>query len=181
MPATASSVELKVRNAVAQDAPVIADIYNQGIEERRATFQTSLHDGDDFLARISDEKRPFLVAESDGDVVAWATVAPYSDPSDYYAGVGEAMLYVERSARRRGVGSRLLSELAAAAGRRGFYKLVGKIFTTNVPSIKLVRRCGWREVGTHHKHGQIEGEWKDVLVVERLLGEAASTKNERRP
>ena len=40
------------------------------------------------------------------------------------------------------------------------------------PSIALVKSCGWREVGVHRRHGRLDGEWKDVLVVERLLGDA---------
>jgi L-amino acid N-acyltransferase YncA len=174
MLATASSIEVKVRAAVPGDAQAIAAIYNQGIEERQATFQTMPHTAGDFLDRIRDERRPLLVAEMDSDVVGWAAVVAYSDPSPYYSGVGEAMLYVERSARRAGIGSRLLQELAVAAGERGFYKLVGKIFTANAPSIALVRACGWREVGVHRRHGTLDGEWHDVLVVERLLGETAA-------
>jgi L-amino acid N-acyltransferase YncA len=157
---------------VREDAVAIAAIYNQGIEERQATFQTFPHGPEDFVERIRDE-RPLLVAEVDGDVVAWGAVVAYSDRAAYYSGVGEAMLYVERSARRTGIGTRLLDELAAEAERRGLYKLVGKIFTTNAASIALVRALGWREVGVHRRHGRLDGEWRDVLVVERLLGEAA--------
>jgi L-amino acid N-acyltransferase YncA len=81
-------------------------------------------------------------------------------------------MYVERDARRHGVGSRLLQELAAEASRLGFYKLVGKIFTSNGPSIELVKRCGYREVGVHLRHGRLDGEWKDVLIVELSLPES---------
>ena len=91
------------------------------------------------------------------------------------------MLYVQRRARRKGVGSRLLDDLAAAAERKGFYKLVGKIFTTNDGSIDLVRRCGWLEVGVHRRHGRLDGEWRDVLVVELLLGRFAETAPEGIP
>jgi L-amino acid N-acyltransferase YncA len=66
-----------------------------------------------------------------------------------------------------------MEAVAEAATERGYYKLVGKIFTSNAPSIALVEACGWREVGVHHRHGRLDGEWKDVLVVERLLGDAA--------
>ena len=173
MLATTPDTTVKVRAAEARDAAAIAAIYNQGIEERQATFQTRFHGPDDFLERIHDERRPFLVAESDARVIGWAAAVGYSDRAAYYSGVGEAMLYVERSARRRGVGSRLLDELATAAERRGLYKLVGKIFTTNTASIALVRARGWHEVGTHRRHGSLDGEWRDVMVVERLLGEAA--------
>jgi L-amino acid N-acyltransferase YncA len=180
MLATASSTEVRVRAAEPRDGGAIAAIFNQGIEERQATFQTVPHGREDFLERIRDESRPFLVAESGGEVVGWAAVVGYSDRAAYYSGIGEAMLYVERSARRAGIGSRLLEELAAEAVTRGLYKLVGKIFTTNAPSIALVLAGGWREVGTHRRHGRLDGEWRDVLVVERLIGEAAdeNTKGE---
>jgi phosphinothricin acetyltransferase len=160
-----------VRPAEPRDAAAIATIYNQGIEERQATFQTRMHTAADFLDRLA-RKRPFLVAEGNGDVVAWAAVLPYSDDAAYYEGVGEATMYVERSARRKGVGSRLLDELALAAEQRGFYKLTGKIFTSNRPSIELITNRGYRDVGVHRRHGCLDGEWKDVLVVELLLGEA---------
>jgi L-amino acid N-acyltransferase YncA len=114
-----------------------------------------------------------LVAEASGRVAGWASVGPYDDVHDYYAGVGEATLYVDREARRGGAGRALLSALADQAAQRGYHKLVGKIFTSNEPSIALVKSCGWREVGVHHRHGRLDGVWKDVLVVERLLGAQA--------
>jgi L-amino acid N-acyltransferase YncA len=106
-------------------------------------------------------------------VVAWATVGAYDDAHSYYAGIGEATLYVDRGSRRSGVGATLLDALAAEAERRGYYKLIGKIFSSNEPSLALVRSCGWREVGVHRRHGRLDGEWRDVVVVERLLGEAS--------
>lgn len=112
------------------------------------------------------------MAERNGRVIGWARVSPYDDAHDYYSGVGEATLYVERAARRGGAGGALLGALAAEAERRGYHKLIGKIFNSNQPSIALVRSCGWREVGVHRRHGRLDGEWKDVVVVELLLGEA---------
>ena len=117
-----------------------------------------------------------MVAEGGGRVVGWASVAPYDEAHEYYAGVGEATLYVDPSARRGGTGRALLTALADEADRRGYHKLVGKIFTSNEPSIALVKSCGWREVGVHRRHGRLDGEWKDVLVVERLLGAALETQ-----
>jgi phosphinothricin acetyltransferase len=114
-----------------------------------------------------------IVAEIDGAVVGWAKVATYEDRHDYYAGIGEATLDIAREARQRGIGRALLEALVSEAARAGYHKLVGKIFTSNEASIAMVRDCGWREVGVHQRHGQLDGEWKDVLVVERLLGELA--------
>lgn len=75
--------------------------------------------------------------------------------------------------RGRGVGGSLALALRDHAERAGFHKLVGKLFTENHRSRRLVTRHGFREVGTHLRHGFIEGEWRDVLVVELLLGTVA--------
>jgi L-amino acid N-acyltransferase YncA len=162
-----------VRPATAADAAAIAAIFNQGIEERVATFETR-EQSPERVADLIGQRPVALVAEVDGTVAAFAWVAPYDDAHDYYAGVGEATMYVERGARRSGVGRVLLDALAAAAADAGLHKLVGKVFTSNEPSIAMLRTLGWREVGVHHRHGRLDGGWKDVLVVELLVGSAAS-------
>ncbi len=96
-----------------------------------------------------------------------------SERPDDRAGGGGSRAGI-RPARRARVGAGLLSALAEAAARRGYWKLVGKIFASNAPSIALVRSCGWREVGIYRRHSRLDGEWKDVLVVERLLDETAA-------
>jgi L-amino acid N-acyltransferase YncA len=60
-----------------------------------------------------------------------------------------------------------------AAGELGYWKLTGKLFPENAASLALVRRCGWREVGLHLRHGRLDGAWRDVLVVERPIGAQA--------
>jgi L-amino acid N-acyltransferase YncA len=170
--------ETLIRAARAEDADAIARIHNQGIAERVATFQTQMRRGSEIAAEIASG-RLVLVAQRDGRVVGWASVGPYDDAHEYYSGVGEATLYVDPEARRGGTGGALLSALAEEAGRRGFHKLVGKIFTSNEPSIALVKSCGWREVGVHRRHGRLDGEWIDVLVVERLLDDALEDRGPR--
>jgi L-amino acid N-acyltransferase YncA len=166
---TRPDAEPAVRGARSEDAEAIAGIHGQGIEERVATFQTRIPQAAEIAAEIAGG-RLMVVAEQHGRVVGWASVGPYDDAHDYYSGVGEATLYVDREARRAGAGRALLNGLAGEAQRRGFHKLIGKIFTSNVPSIAMVKSCGWREVGVHHRHGRLDHEWKDVLVVELLLG-----------
>ena len=78
-------------------------------------------------------------------------------------------IYVEREARGKGIGTALLLELTRQARELGYWKLTGKLFPENEPSVRLVRRNGWREVGLHLRHGRLDGRWRDVLVVERLL------------
>lgn len=162
-----------VRPARLADAQAMARVYNEGVEERQATLETQRCSGADFAERIGRAGRgPTIVAEDDGQVVGWAAVGEYN-PRECYWGVGEATLYVERAARRRGIGRRLLEELAAGAEQAGYWKLIGRLFSENEPSRALLRSCGFREVGVHRRHGRLDGEWRDVLVVEPLLGDAA--------
>ena len=156
-----------IRPAERADAERVAEIFNQGVEDRVATFETHLAESEDAARWIEDDL--VVVAERNGAPVGWAKASPYADRHHYYDGVREATLYVERGARRTGVGRRLLAALADAAAEAGAHKLVGKIFTSNEPSIAMVGGLGWREVGVHERHGTLDGEWKDVLVVEKLL------------
>jgi L-amino acid N-acyltransferase YncA len=162
---------VRARPATPADAPALAAIYNQGIEDRQATFETSPRTAEGFEWPLGDGAPPLLVAEDGGTVVAWAGVSAYSK-REIYAGVGECTIYVERSARGSGIGRQLLDELSAECERRGYYKLIGKLFTSNDASVGLFRRCGYRVVGVHHRHGRLDGAWRDVCLVEKLLGEA---------
>jgi L-amino acid N-acyltransferase YncA len=115
----------------------------------------------------SPERFPVLVAD-EAAVLGWARLAPYSE-RPAYAGVGEVSIYVDREARGRGIGTNLLEELSRGARELGYWKLTGKLFPENESSLRLTSRNGWREVGTHLRHGRLDGRWRDVLVVERLL------------
>jgi len=166
---------MTIRPAQREDAAGIAAVYNQGIEERGATFRTEPQAPEQIVGWLA-QRGPLLVAEEDGALVGWAGVSEYGDRC-IYGGVGEFGIYVAREARGRGVGRALLEALCAAAEGDGRYKLVGKIFPENQGSLALCRALGFREVGLHRRHGQLEGRWRDVMVVERLLGPA---REERR-
>jgi phosphinothricin acetyltransferase len=157
---------VQVRRAKAADAAAIAAIYNQGIEGRGATFQTQPQNPDYFDARIA--AGVVGVAESDGRIIG-ATWSSTYDVAPYYSGVREVTVYVDRESRRRGAGRALVAWLAAQARDDGAYKLVAKVFATNAGSLALFQSCGWRVVGTHERHGRLEGEWRDVTVVEKSL------------
>ena len=148
---------------------MVAAIYGEGIEERSATFRTDLPAPAEMASAIdSPATRLALVAEDDEGVGAFALVVPYS-ANPAYRGVGEYMIYVARRARRRGMGRELLEATCRRARADGHWKLVGKLFPSNQPSIALALACGFREVGVHERHGQLEGQWRDVLLVERRL------------
>jgi L-amino acid N-acyltransferase YncA len=165
-----------IRSARPEDAEAVAAIYNEGIEERTSTFETTPRTAAEVQSWLTTGDRfPLLVAEENGAVSGWARIQPYSQ-REAYAGVGEASVYVRRSARGRRLGSRLLGELGAQAERLGYWKLTGKLFTDNAASSALTSRCGWRAVGTHLRHGRLDGAWRDVIVVEVLLGEASGAR-----
>jgi len=161
--------EVTVRGADAADAEAICAIYNAALAERGSTFETVPRSPADFDERIADARHPLLVSVAGKDVLGWAGLSPYS-PRQCYAGIGEASVYVDARARGRGIGTTLAEALATTAEERGFHKLIGKLFTDNVASVRLVERCGFDSVGLHQRHGQLDGTWRDVLVVERLLG-----------
>ncbi len=156
-----------VRAARADDAAAVAAIYNAGIRERSSTFETRERDQAEIAGRIASDA-VFLVADVDGAVAGFAATAPYSE-REVYAGIAECSVYVDPERRGRGVGTRLLDALAAEAERAGLHKLVGKLFAGNEASTRLVERCGFRVVGTHERHGRVDGEWRDVILVERSL------------
>jgi L-amino acid N-acyltransferase YncA len=161
-----------VRAAERGDAAAVARIYNRGIEERQATFETEPREVAEVLRWLEERWRfPLLVAEVAGGVCGWARVSSYSIRRAY-SGVGECQVYVDPDVRRHGVGTALTEALCAESERLGYWKLIGRLFPENEPSVALVRRCGFREVGVHLRHGRLDGRWRDVLLVERLLGPA---------
>ena len=161
-----NATETFVRTATRSDALRIAEIYNQGIEDRVATFQTIPRCAGDILNWIESDY-PLMVA-GDNQVMAFAVAQPYRAAA-YYEGVREFSIYVARDGRGMGCGSMALSSLVAEARARGWWKLVSRVFPENRASRKLLARLGFREVGTYEKHGQLDGAWRDVIIVEKLL------------
>jgi L-amino acid N-acyltransferase YncA len=159
---------MRIRAARAEDAAAVADIYNVGIRERTSTLETREREPGEIAERIGLERYPFLVAELDGQVAGWAAASAYSG-RDVYAGVAECSVYVNPELRGRGLGTALLAALADEAARRGFHKLIGKLFSANEASMRLIERGGFRVVGTHLRHGTLDGEWRDVILVEKSL------------
>jgi phosphinothricin acetyltransferase len=159
------------RSANPGDAPAIAAIYNQGIEDLVATFETRLRTPDDVLTWFGG-RHPVVVVEEDGRVVAFAATSTYR-ARECYAGIAEFSIYVAREHRGRRLGEAAMEALLEAAERAGFWKLVSRVFVENTASRELLKRVGFREVGVYRRHGKLDGVWRDAVIVEKLLGEAA--------
>ncbi|HEX8031488.1 MAG TPA: arsinothricin resistance N-acetyltransferase ArsN1 family A [Vicinamibacterales bacterium] len=161
---------LASRPASLDDAERIAQIYNEGIEDRVGTFETRPRSTADIAAWF-DGRHPIVVVEAgDAGVIAFASTSTYR-PRDCYAGIAEFSVYVARHGRGRGAGTVAMRALIAAARDAGYWKLVSRIFVENAASRKLMAAMGFREVGIYEKHGQLDGQWRDVVIVERVITE----------
>ncbi len=168
---TDAASAVTVRPATPADVPAITDIYNEGIRGRTATFETRERTPDEVLRWLGDPRHPVLVALADGRVVGWVAASTYR-PRECYAGIAEFSVYVAGHTRGRRVGDALLAAFLPACEAAGLWKVLSRIFPENEASRSLCARHGFREVGTYARHGRLDGAWRDVVIVERLLGEA---------
>ncbi len=158
----------KVRPAEPRDSSRIAEIYNEGIEDGQATLETRPRSHGEIEEKLQAAGHHLVVAEWGGTILGWASITPYS-PRECYNGIGEASVYISRSARHQGLGRLLLEALVTLASQREYHKLIGRLLASNTPSRQLVRGLGFREVGIHQRHGKMGDKWVDVVVAERLL------------
>jgi L-amino acid N-acyltransferase YncA len=158
---------MQIRPALLADSLAIAEIYNQGIEDRVATFETRLRSSED-IASWFDGAHPVMLAEEEGEAIAFAATSTYR-PRECYKGIAEVSVYVARHARRRGAGKLVLQALITTCEQDGFWKMVSRVFPENMASRRLIASLGFREIGVYEKHGQLDGVWRDVIIVERLI------------
>ncbi len=158
---------MRIEPAVRADWPDIKRIYIAGIRTGHATFQTvdEVPDGDIWFGGKIDGLI-FKSVDEDGRMLAWAALSPVSSRR-VYAGVAEVSVYVDPVAWRQGIGGRLLDHLVRASEEAGIWTLQAGIFPENQSSIRLHERAGFRIVGLREKLGQMDGLWRDVLLMER--------------
>jgi L-amino acid N-acyltransferase YncA len=162
--------QYRARAATPADAGEIARIYNEGIADRVGTFETEERTATD-VAGWFNGVHPIVVVEDDEPrIVAFASTSPYR-ARQCYAGIAEFSVYVERAVRGRGAGRIAMDALISAARDAGFWKLVSRVFVENAASRALLKTVGFREVGVYEKHARLDGVWRDVVVVERLIPE----------
>jgi phosphinothricin acetyltransferase len=163
---------MRARAARTDDASAIAAIYNEGIADRIATFETEPRSAAQ-IASWFDGRHPIVVVEGDdGAVLAFAASSSYRSRA-CYAGIAEFSVYVARQHRGTGAGRIAIAALIDAATEAGFWKLVSRIFPENAASLALMNRMGFRQVGIYRRHGKLDGAWRDCVIVELLMGEGA--------
>jgi L-amino acid N-acyltransferase YncA len=155
---------MEIRPMEPSDWPAVKAIYEQGIATKLATFETSTPGWADWDGAYLGDHR--LVAELDGAVVGWAALLPTSRRA-CYAGVVENSVYVAEGARGQGIGRALLGRLLEGAEHAGFWTVQASVFADNAASIAFHERCGFRIVGTRERIGQLDGVWRDTVLLER--------------
>jgi phosphinothricin acetyltransferase len=146
-------------------ADAVLRIYQAGIDEGNATFETAAPAWPDFDASKLPEHR-FVAVDDAGSVVGWVAAVPVSERC-VYAGVVEHSVYVSPDARGRGIGRALLEAFVESTERAGVWTIQSGIFPENVASIRLHEAAGFRVVGRRERLGQHHGVWRDVVLIER--------------
>jgi L-amino acid N-acyltransferase YncA len=164
------TMELRTRAATLADADAISAIYNDGIADRIATFETEPRSTAQIAEWFAGRQLVIIAETQETGPVAFAASFPYSDRA-CYSGIGEFSVYVRRDYRGRGAGRTGLAALIEAANAAGMHKLSSRVFPENAGSRALLKRLGFKEIGIHRRHGKLDGLWRDCVIVERLLDE----------
>jgi phosphinothricin acetyltransferase len=165
--------DLRTRPASVADAAAIAEIYNQGIADRIVTFETEPRLAADIAGWFAPRHLVVVAGTGEAGPIAFAASFPYSS-RPCYRGIGEFSVYVRRDYRGRGAGRTVLAALIEAAEAAGLHKLTSRVFPENAASRALLRGLGFEEIGLHRRHGQLDGRWRDCVIVERLLNQGAT-------
>jgi phosphinothricin acetyltransferase len=155
---------MKIEPMTAAHAAAVLAIYQAGMDEGNATFETRAPAWDEFsAARLAGHR---YVAVTGGDVLGWVAASAVSDRCAY-AGVVEHSVYVHPAARGHGAGRQLLDSLITSTEAAGIWTIQSGIFPENTASAALHRAAGFRTVGTRERVGQHHGRWRDVVLIER--------------
>lgn len=159
-------INLKFRPLVESDWPSVSEIYRLGLETRLATFETNVPTWGDWDSSHLETCR--IIAEVENRVAGWAVLSPVSKRK-VYEGVAEVTIYIHPDFSGRGIGSALINELIIQSESEGFWTLQSSVFTENIASIRLHLKHGFREVGYREKIAQLDGEWRNTVILERRV------------
>ncbi|MDB5635376.1 MAG: family acetyltransferase [Bradyrhizobium sp.] len=168
----------EIRPTTAADLPAITEIYEQAVLYGTATFELIPPDLNEMTRRfgvLMEGGFPYFVAALEGRVVGYAYAGAYR-PRPAYRFTVENSVYLRPAIHRRGIGMQLLQRLideSEACGYRQMIAVIGD--STNAGSIGVHRRCGFQMIGTHPDVGFKFGRWLDTVMMQRALGEGATT------
>ena len=158
------TADITIRAMHSDDWPAVRDIYEAGIVTGHATFETSAPTWQRWDHTHLAEHR--LIATVNDEVAGWAALSAVSDRC-VYGGVAENSIYIHPDHRCRGVGRTLLAALIASSEAAGIWTVQTGIFPENTASVALHQAVGFRIIGTRQRIGQLNGTWRDTLLLER--------------
>lgn len=164
-------MEYLTRTAETKDIPAITAIYNQAIEDRTAALETALtteEERNKWLFSRGPKYSVLIIENENGDVLGWASLNEFNSKC-CCSGVADFSIYIKRETRGMGLGNILLASLIHTAENQGFSKLVLSALNSNLAAKRLYLSMGFREVGVYEKHAFQNGEWVDVVIMEKLL------------
>jgi L-amino acid N-acyltransferase YncA len=169
---------LDIRPAEEADLPAITEIYEHAVRHGTATFELVPPDLAEMTRRyraLMEGSFPYFVATIDGSVVGYAYAGAYR-PRPAYRFTVENSIYLRPASHRRGIGLQLLQRLIIECEARGYRQMIAVIGdSANAGSIGVHTRTGFTLIGTHPHVGFKFGRWLDTVMMQRALGEGAST------
>jgi phosphinothricin acetyltransferase len=168
----------EIRSATEADLPAVTEIYEHAVRFGTATFELIPPDLAEMTRRfraLIDGGFPYFVAELDGGVAGYAYAGPYR-PRPAYRFTVENSVYLRPSIHRRGIGLQLMLRLIGECEARGYRQMIAVIGdSANAGSIGVHSKTGFQMIGTHPDVGLKFGRWLDTVMMQRPLGEGAST------
>lgn len=156
--------KLKFRTLEQSDWESVARIYQEGLDTGHATFETNIPNWEAWNAGHIKDCR--IIAKIDTEIVGWAALSPVSSRC-VYGGVAEVSVYVLSKFSGQSIGTQLLKRLISESEKQGIWTLQAGVFPENKGSIKIHERLGFRKVGYREKIGQMNGIWRDTVLLEK--------------
>lgn len=158
-------MSIKIRFVTCEDWLDVKRIYEAGIDTKMATFESNAPDSYNEWFGEANPNCSFVALE-ENHILGWCKLTPVSKRK-VYKGVGEVSIYIAPDAIGKGIGHLLLNHMITASEKEGFWTLESKIFKENAASLNLHIKNGFRVVGVREKIAQLNGEWKDNILMER--------------
>lgn len=162
-------MKLKIRRATTEDIPGITEIYNEAIITSDASFDTEPKTIKEQMKWFKEHgrKNPIIVAETDGQIVGWASLSKWSDRYAY-ENTAEISLYIRELFRNRGIGKVLMPAILIEGEKAGLHTIIARITSSNNVSIHLHKQCGFEYVGIMKEVGKKFGKLLDVCIMQKI-------------
>jgi L-amino acid N-acyltransferase YncA len=162
--AAANFNRMNIEKLTEKHWPEVKAIYESGVATGNANFSHQVPEWNEWDK--THVKNCRLVAIENGIVLGWAALTDVSDMC-VFAGVAEVSVYIAEGSRGKGIGKKLLNEVVELSEENNFWTLESRIFTENLASIKIHEENGFRIIGSRERIGQLNGVWRDTLLLER--------------